>query len=180
MVVVFTGQRLRRIHREGQSWLARRCVSILFCYWTWQETLLQKLLEMAVKTWDRAQIWTEPGRIWTEFERIRTLRAKGFEKLCRMARKGAQGGVRKGRVEGWHGQSKVQTAKEEATKARKELEKAKSTAPVQAGAFALLCSSCSPPLLVVGSCSPLSKDPLFVKLFSPCWLPSLGSAAMHK
>ena len=156
MVVVFTGQRLRRIHREGQSWLARRCVSILFCYWTWQDTLSQKLLDMAVKTWDGAQKDLDGARTDLDgarqdrdFARQR-LRQAGNEK----ERKEAEEAFEKAREEFEKAESKVQTAKEEATKAReeatKELEKAKSTAPLQAGAFALLCSSCSPPLLVVG------------------------------
>ena len=65
-------------------------------------------------------------------------------------RKEAREELEKAKEEFEKAESKVQTATEEATKAREELEKAKSTAPLQAGAFALLCSSCSPPLLVVG------------------------------
>ena len=149
MVVVFTGQRLRRIHREGQSWLARRCVSILFGYWTWQDTFAQKRFDMAVKKWDGAQKDLEGAREDRDFarQRLREAEQNGNEK----ERMEAKEAFEKADEAFDKAESKVETAKEEAEKANEKLEKAKSTAPLQAGdAFALLCSSCSPPLLVVG------------------------------
>ena len=137
-------------------------MSILFCYWTWQDTLSQKLLEMAVKTWDGAQkdldgAWEDldGAREDRDFarQRLREAVQNGDEKERKEAREEfekAESKVGTAKEEAKRAESKVQTAKEEATKAREELEKAKSTAPLQAGAFALLCSSCSPPLLVVG------------------------------
>ena len=142
-------------------------MSILFCYWTWQDTLSQKLLEMAVKTWDGAQKDLDGARADLDgaredrdFARQR-LRQAGDEKERKEAREEfekaeeefekAKEEFEKAKEEAKRAESKVQTAKEEAEKANEKLEKAKSTAPLQAGdAFALLCSSCSPPLLVVG------------------------------
>jgi len=130
-------------------------VRTLFGYWTWQETLLQKLLEMAVKTWDGAQKDLDGAREDRDFarQRLREAVQNGDEKERKEAREEfekAESKVGAAKEEAKRAESKVQAAKEEATKAREELEKAKSTAPLQAGAFALLCSSCSPPLLVVG------------------------------
>ena len=110
---------------------------------------------MAVKTWDGAQkdldgAWEDldGAREDRDFarQRLREAVQNGDEK----ERKEAREEFEKAKEEAKRAESKVQTAKEEATKAREELEKAKSTAPFQAGAFALMCSSCSPPLLVVG------------------------------
>ena len=85
------------------------------------------------------------------------MQAFAIEQFGQAVRNGDEKERKEAREELEKAESKVQTAKEEATKAREEatkareeLEKAKSTAPLQAGAFALLCSSCSPPLLVVG------------------------------
>ena len=149
-------------------------MSILFCYWTWQDTLSQKLLEMAVKTWDGAQKDLDGARADLDGARAdlngaredrdfarQRLRQAGDEKERKEAREEfekaeeefekAEEEFEKAKEEAKRAESKVQTAKEEAEKANEKLEKAKSTAPLQAGdAFALLCSSCSPPLLVVG------------------------------
>ena len=165
MVVVFAGQRLRRIHREGQSW---QCPSLKFegresfklrpalCAnlvrllgLAWQDTFSQKCFDMAVKKWEGAQKDLEGAREDRDFARQR----------LRLAVQNRNQKEIKEATEAFNkAESKVDTAKEEAERAEKEakkaneeLEKAKSTAPLQAGgAFALL--------RVQGSCSPLSKD----------------------
>ena len=202
MVVVFAGQRLRRTHRAGQSWLARRCVSILFCYWTWQDTLSQKLLDMAVKTWDGAQDLEgarkdlegaradlDGARQDRDFARQR-LRQAGDEKERKEAREEikkaeeefekAKEEFEKAKEEAKRAESKVQTAKEEAEKANEKLEKAKSTAPLQAGdAFALLRVQFvqSTSFASWGHALLSARIPLFVKLFSLCWLAALRGVA---
>ena len=136
--------------RRPQSWLARRCVRILFCYWTWQDTLSQKLLDMAVKIWDGAQKdWDgaqkdlDGAREDLDFARqgLRQAVQNGDEKERKEAReefKKAKEEFEKAKEEAKRAESKVQTAKEEATKAREELEEAKSTAPLQASGAQLL------------------------------------------
>ena len=117
---------------------------------------------MAVKTGDGAQKDLDGAREDLDGaredrdfarQRLREAVQNGDEKERKEAREEfekAESKVGTAKEEAKRAESKVQTAKEEATKAREEIEKAKSTAPLQAGAFALLCSSCSPPLLVVG------------------------------
>ena len=178
----FAGQRLRRTHRAGQSWLARRCARILFCYWTWQDTLSQKLLDMAVKTWDGAQKDLEGAREDRDFARQR-LRQAGDEKERKEAREElekAKKEFEKAKEEAKRAESKVQTAKEEAEKANEKLEKAKSTAPLQAGdAFALLRVQFvqSTSFASWGHALLSARIPLFVKLFSLCWLAALRGVA---
>ena len=124
-------------------------MSILFGYWTWQDTFAQKRFDMAVKKWDGAQKDLEGAREDRDFarQRLREAEQNGNEK----ERMEAKEAFEKADEAFDKAESKVETAKEEAEKANEKLEKAKSTAPLQAGdAFALLCSSCSPPLLVVG------------------------------
>ena len=133
--MVFAGQRLRRTHRAGQSWLARRCARILFCYWTWQVSNAQKFLALALSRWEGIE------------KDLKLVSEKRREAIQR----GDKEEERKWEQERKEAIEEFDKAREEATKAREELEKARSTAPLQAGdAFALLCSSCSPPLLVVG------------------------------
>ena len=129
--------------RRPQSWLARRCVRILFCYWTWQDTLSQKLLDMAVKTWDGAQEDLDGAREDLDFARqgLRQAVQNGDEKERKEAKEEfdkAKEEFEKAKEEAKRAESKVQTAKEEATKAREELEEAKSTAPLQASGAQLL------------------------------------------
>ena len=158
-------------------------VRVLFRHWTWQDTLSQKLLDMAVKTWDGALKDLDGARKDLDFacQGFREAVQNGDEKERKEAREDfekAKEEFEKAKEEAKRAQSKVETAKEEAKKAREELEEAKSTAPLQAGrAFALLHVQLllSVRSVVVrfralhhfcflGSCSPLSKDSLVVKL----------------
>ena len=164
MVVVFAGQRLRRTHRAGQSWLARRCARILFCYWTWQVSNAQKFLTLALSRWE------------------------GIEKDLKLASEKRREAIQRGDKEEerkWEQQRKeaieeFDKAREEATKAREELEKAESTAPLQAGdAFALLRVQFvqSTSFASWGHALLSARIPLFVKLFSLCWLAALRGVA---
>ena len=118
---------------------------------------------MAVKTWDGAQKELDGARADLDGaredrdfarQRLRQAVQNGDEKERKEAREEfekAKEEFEKAKEEFEKAKEEVQTAKEEATKAREELEKAKSTAPLQAGGtFALLCSSCGPPVLLLG------------------------------
>ena len=95
-------------------------------------------------------------------------------------RKEAREQLEKAKEEFEKAESKVQTATEEATKAREELEKAESTAPLQAGGtFALLRVQFVRSTIVGcwGHALLSARIPLFVKLFSLCWLAALRGVA---
>ena len=161
--------------RRPQSWLARRCVRILFCYWTWQDTLSQKLLDMAVKTWDGTQEDLDGAREDLDFARqgLRQAVQNGDEKERKEAKEEfdkAKEEFEKAKEEAKRAESKVQTAKEEARKAKEELEKAKSMAPLQAGGAQLLLFVRSTIFASWGHALLSARVPLFVKLFSLCWL----------
>ena len=150
-------------------------VRVLFRHWTWQDTLSQKLLDMAVKTWDGAQEDLDGAREDLDFARqgLRQAVQNGDEKERKEAKEEfdkAKEEFEKAKEEAKRAESKVQTAKEEATKAKEELEKAKSMAPLQAGGAQLLLFVRSTIFASWGHALLSARVPLFVKLFSLCWL----------
>ena len=154
VVVVFTGQRLRRIHRAGQSWLARRCARILFCYWTWQVSNVTEISRHGFEEMGRSPEGSDGARARSERSparsglcapkastsrrRKRSARRRSSEQADKKFAK-ADKKFEKAKEEAKRAESKAKRPRRRPTKANEELEKAESTAPLQAGdAFALL------------------------------------------
>ena len=144
---------------------------------------------MAVKTWDGAQKDLDGAREDLDgaqedldFARrgLRQAVQNGDEKERKEAKEEfdkAKEEFEKAKEKAKRAESKVQTAKEEATKAKEELEKAKSMAPLQAGGAQLLLFVRSTIFASWGHALLSARVPLFVKLFSLCWLAAQAGAA---